>query len=356
MAGNNMRELVQSMQTRILGRTGLKVKILGVGGISPQDVVEKALEYGLNFYDVHGYKDAQGVDGRVRFKNAFGKTSLKREDVVLTGRSAALTCEELLKDLDNALDLMKMDYFDIYGLYNITQAAGRVEKAMGPGGALEGLKKAKAAGKIRFIGGVSGHHHKELIRLIKTDEFDAVMVAVNVFDQDVVSEVLPVTRALNMGTLAMKPFAKGIFISNPKAALNYVFSCDISAAIPGMMNLLELECNIRAAAGFCGLSKADMAALKKEADEISKTEGTHICRQCGYCVPVCEQNIDIKNIFYMERQANRYYSKPWAQEAYEKVENNATKCIECGNCEKECPYDLPIREMLKKTHTDLVKP
>ena len=55
----------------------------------------------------------------------------------------------------------------------------------------------------------------------------------------------------------------------------------------------------------------------------------------------------------MERQANRYYSKPWAVEAYAQANPKADECIECGNCEKECPYDLPIREMLKEVHTDL---
>lgn len=353
MVKNNMKELVEKIQVRVLGRTGLKVKMLGVGGISPKEVMEKSLEYGLNFYDVHSYKDSEGVDGRVRFKNAFKKTSLKRSDVVLTGRSPLLTSEEVMKDIDNALLLLETDYLDVYGLYNITQAAGRVEKAMGPGGALEGLKKAKAAGKIRFIGGVSGHHHKELLKLIKTDEFDAVMVSINYFDQDIIKEVLPVTKILNIGTMVMKPFAKGIFTGKPEAALRYVFSRDVSVAIPGMMTVAELECNIRAASGFRGLSKTDMADLKKEADEISKSEGANICRQCGYCVPVCEQKIDIKDIFYMERQANRFYSKEWAQQAYAKLTNNAAKCKECGKCETECPYDLPIRKMLKKTHTDL---
>jgi len=349
----NMKDLVAKMKSRVLGKTGLKVKILGVGGISPQNVVEKALEYGLNFYDVHGYKDAQGADGRDRFKNAFSKTNLKRPEVILTARSAALTCGELLGDLDKTLKMLDTEYLDLYGLYNITQAAGRVEKAMGPGGALEGLKKAKAAGKIRFIGGVSGHHHKEMLQLIKTGEFDAVMVPVNIFDQDVINEVLPAAKKLDMGTIVMKPFAKGIFTRAPEAALRYVFSCDISTAIPGMLALSELECNIGIASRFSGLSVVDMTALKQEADEISKAEGNNICRQCGYCVPACAREIDIKNIFYIERQASRYYSRDWAQKAYAEVVNNAKKCIECGECEKECPYGLPIREMLKKAHADL---
>ena len=351
--GNSIKRLAATIEQRTLGRTGLKVKMLGVGGISPQDVVEKALDYGLDFYDVHCYKDADGVDNRVRFKNAFGKSSRKRSEVVLTDRAKALTREDLHKELDETLEMLGTDYIDIYGLYNITQAAGRVEKAMGPGGSLEGLKEAKAAGKIRFIGGTSGHHHQGLASLMNTGAFDAVMAAVNIFDQDVIDAVLPAAEKLNLGTIVMKPFAKGIFTGTPRAALHYVFSRNISVAIPGMMTITELEINIRAAAEFNGLSDEDRAALKEETDEITRTEGHYLCRQCGYCVPVCPQEIDIKNLFYMERQANRYYSIGWAKKAYAEVINNAEKCAGCGACEKECPYDLPIREMLKKVHADL---
>jgi len=350
-----MRDLVSKMQERVLGRTQLKVKMLGVGGISPQDVVEKALEYGLTFYDVHCYKDAEGIDNRVRFRNAFRNSSRERSEVILTDRATELTRKGVLEELDETLEMLEVDYLDIFGLYNITQVSGRVEKALAPDGALEGLNEAKASGKIRFIGGVSGHHHKELVQLLKTDEFDVVMVAVNIFDQDVINAVLPLARKMNIGTIAMKPFAKGLFTSSTDAALKYVFSQDISVAIPGMMTIQELENNIHTAAGFHSMPPEAMADLKKETDEIVKAEGNEICRQCGYCVPVCPKEIDIKDIFYMERQANRYYSKAWAEQEYAKVKNKADECIECGDCEKECPYDLPIREMLKQVHAELGK-
>lgn len=348
-----MRDLASRIPERELGRTGLEVKMLGVGGISSQEVFEKALEYGLNFFDVHGYEAGHGLDGRIRFRNAMRKTVVKREDVILTARCNTFTREMALQEIDRSLELLGTDYLDLYGPYNVTQAADRVAETMAPGGALEGLQEAKAAGKIRFIGGVSGHHHKELVRLLKTNAFDAVMIAVNIFDQDVIAEVLPVAKELDIGTIAMKPFAKGLFTKSGEAPLRYVFSQDISVAIPGMYTLSELRDNIRTAAEFTEFGEAQMALLKQEADEIVEAEGIHICRQCGYCVPVCPQGIDIRQLFYMERQANRYYSLPWAKNAYAATEKDAEQCIECGACEAECPYDLPIRAMLKQIHEDL---
>ena len=352
---STMNDLAAEIQQRTLGRTGLRVKMLGVGGISSQDVFEKALEYGLNFFDVNGYEAGHGLDGRIRFKNAMRRTGTKREDVILTARCNTFTREGALAQIDESLELLETDYLDLYGPYNVTQVSDRVEKTMAPGGALEGLKEAKAAGKIRFIGGVSGHHHKELVQLLKTNAFDAVMIAVNVFDQDVIAETLPVAKALNIGTIAMKPFAKGLFTKSVEAPLRYVFAQDITVAIPGMYTLAELEKNIRTAAEFSGCSEADMALLSKEVDEIAKAEGKYICRQGGYCVPVCPQEIDIKQLFYMQRQANRYYSVEWAKKAYAEIQKNAKDCIECGSCETECPYDLPIREMLKQVHQNLCR-
>lgn len=350
-----MKRLVDKIETRILGRTGLKVKVLGVGGICPQEVLEKALEYGLNFYDVHGYKDSNGVSNYNRFKNAFKKSGLKRSDVVTTARTSKLTAQEVIQELEETLEALDIEYIDLYGPYNITQQPDRVEKALAPGGTVDGLEEAKKRGLIRFIGGVSGHHHMELAELLKKDIFDAVMLPINILDQDIIKTILPLTKKMAIGTIAMKPFAKGIFTQSAGAALKYALCQNISVAIPGMMTVDELGKNIKTASDCQKISEDEIEALKAETDEIIRNEGNYICRQCGYCVPVCPRNIDIKELFYMERQANRYYSEKWAIEAYSKTNIKADTCVECGSCEKECPYDLPIREMLKKVHREFTK-
>jgi len=353
MSNLSIREIAAGIKERTLGRTGLRVKMLGVGGISSQDVFEKALEYGLNFFDVHGYDAGHGLDGRIRFRNALKKTGVKREDLILTARCDSFTYEGAMQQLDKCLELLGTDYLDLYGPYNVTQSVDRVKQTMSLGGCMEAFNRAKSDGKIRHIGGVSGHHHNELVSLLKTNAFDAVMVAVNIFDQDVIDTVLPVAREMNIGTIAMKPFAKGIFTESAEVALQYVFSQNVSVAIPGMMTVRELEENIRVTSAFREMSAEALYALKEKADTIVATEGKNICRQCGYCVPVCPQHLDIKKIFYMERQASRYYNETWARSEYAKISPRADECIECGECEKECPYDLPIREMLKKIHIDL---
>ena len=90
------------------------------------------------------------------------------------------------------------------------------------------------------------------------------------------------------------------------------------------------------------LTEAEKDIIFKEAEEL----GTEFCRRCGYCLP-CPQGIDIPLQFTMEGYYTRYNLKEWAVERYKGMEANAADCIECGQCETKCPYNLSIRKMLK---------
>jgi uncharacterized protein len=345
-----MQHLVSQTPERTLGRTGITTRALGVGGICPQHVVEKALEYGLTFYDIYPYTAGYPETNEVRFGRALKAMKKRANDLVTTSRlSAALSSKEVLEHIDRALANIGADYIDIHGLYCATKTADQLDTAFASGGAMDGLKKARDKGKIRHIA-ISGHQQEGLIQAIDSGEFDVVMVAVNIFDQDMINGVLPPAKRHQVGTIAMKPFAYGLFVEAPEAALRYVLAQDVSVAIPGMKTVEELEQNIRAAAGFHGLSTEDRQGLKKEADEITKSLGKNICRQCGYCLPACRQQIDIKQIFHFDKQARRFWNEDWAKAQYAGLEVKADSCVGCGNCEEKCPYSLPIREMLKETH------
>jgi Pyruvate/2-oxoacid:ferredoxin oxidoreductase delta subunit len=86
---------------------------------------------------------------------------------------------------------------------------------------------------------------------------------------------------------------------------------------------------------------------RKKIDTIRELLGTNFCRRCNYCAP-CTANINISSIFLLEGYYSRYNLKDWAMARYSKLEKTASDCIGCGVCETRCPYNLPIREMLKK--------
>ena len=62
----------------------------------------------------------------------------------------------------------------------------------------------------------------------------------------------------------------------------------------------------------------------------------------------CTAGINISAVFLFEGYYSRYDLKDWARDRYAQLPKTASDCIGCGVCEARCPYELPIRQMLKK--------
>ncbi len=87
------------------------------------------------------------------------------------------------------------------------------------------------------------------------------------------------------------------------------------------------------------------AAEQAQAEAIRKTLGSTFCRRCGYCAP-CPNGIDIPTNFLLANYLRRYGLADWARERYQALRYHAGSCVQCGACERRCPYGLPIRDML----------
>ena len=117
----------------------------------------------------------------------------------------------------------------------------------------------------------------------------------------------------------------------------------VTVVIPGMADSKELEQNLAAVNNTAPLTTEEKTA----AMEIRSALGTNFCRRCNYCQP-CAQGINISACFLFEGYLNRYGLQQWAKERYATLTATASDCIGCGACESRCPYNLPIRDMLKK--------
>ena len=91
---------------------------------------------------------------------------------------------------------------------------------------------------------------------------------------------------------------------------------------------------------------------KQKCQEIRDELGNEFCRRCGYCAP-CPQGINIPSNFLFVNYLRKYGLAEWAKERYATMPKNASDCVECGLCETRCPYNLPIRAMLKKVKKDM---
>jgi len=208
-------EKVAGLPRRLLGRTGEKVSIVGFPGLAlshyGQDEcnrgIVKAFEKGINYYDV---APAYGKDGDCEKKMGVGLQSVDRSKIFLACKTKMRDKDGALKELDRSLKRLKTDHFDLYQLHHL-RAPEEVKKALGPGGAMETILKAKEQGKIRYIG-FSAHTTKGALEAMNGFRFDTVMFPINFVEMYKIGfgkAVLDLAHEQGAGVLAIKTMSKG---------------------------------------------------------------------------------------------------------------------------------------------------
>ena len=335
------------MQYTVLGKTGLKIARLGFGGIPIQRIdatrtkalMEQLRQAGINFIDTaRGYTVSEEYLG----------AALEgiRQDFILATKSMSRTKEAMARDIDTSLKNLRTDYIDLYQVHNATPE--QLEQVTAPGGALEALMEAKAAGKIRHIG-VTSHSLDTFRMAVELDWVETFMFPYNIVE-DQARELIARCAQKNIGFICMKPLAGGA-IENATLALRYICANpDVTVVIPGMAAPEELEQNVAAVADTSPLT----AQEEQDMQQIRRELGTQFCRRCNYCQP-CTVGINISGCFLFEGYHKRYGLQQWAQSRYATLDKTASDCIECGACEERCPYNLPIRQMLKSVAKEFGK-
>ena len=328
------------MEYRILGKTGLKISRLGFGGIPIQKtttedtkrLIGELIAEGVNFIDTaRAYTVSEEYLGYA--------LEGVQDRFVLATKSMARTKEAMEKDIAISLKNLRTDYIDLYQVHN--PSAKDFEQVIAPGGALEALSEAKAAGKIGHIG-VTLHSVDLFREAVELPWVETIMFPYNVVETQG-EELIARCAEKNIGFIAMKPLAGGA-IEDAPLALRFVLSNPaVTVVIPGMADVSEIKQNARSTGDASPLSAEEREKILK----VKEFLGTNFCRRCNYCAP-CATGINISAVFLIEGYFSRYDLKDWARFRYAQLDKTATDCIGCGVCESRCPYHLPIREMLKK--------
>jgi len=237
---------------RELGKTGEKLSVIGFGAIMLNDntqeyaneLVSKAFNAGINYYDVApSYGNAQSKLG----------PALKpyRKDCFLACKTLERDATGAEKQLHESFTLLGTDYFDLYQLHALSSVA-EVEKAFGPGGAMELFVKAKQQGKVKHLG-FSAHSVDAALLAMRTYDFDSILFPINFNcwrNGDFGPQVFEMARSKGMGVLALKAMAhtslkegekklyKNVWYrpvldeEMVKLALRYTLSMEVTAAIP----------------------------------------------------------------------------------------------------------------------------
>lgn len=334
------------MQYVSLGSTGLQVSRLGFGGIPVQRIdqprtrqlLEAAHKAGINYIDTaRGYTVSEEWIGQ-----ALQQSGLRDEFVIAT-KCRAITAEEMAEELNASLRSLRTDHIELYQFHN--PSPEDFDRIIAPGGALEALKSAHAVGIVEHIG-VTAHLAATFEKALACPDIETIMFPYNIVEQQG-ADLIARCKAAGKAFIAMKPLAGGA-IESGRLAIRYTLANPgVTVVIPGMAELRELSQNVAAAEDASPLTEEELSAC----EEVRKSLGTQFCRRCNYCAP-CTVGIQIPNCFLFQGYLNRYGLEGWAHERYNTLPVKAGACIECGACETRCPYQLPIRQMLKKVAAD----
>ena len=327
------------MEYVTLGKTGLSVSRMGLGGIPIQkssaakvrELLQELAAEGVNYIDTaRGYTVSEAFLGEA--------LEGMRDKFILATKSMARTKAAMEADIQTSLSNLRTDFIDLYQIHN--PSLEDLDRVLAEDGALSALLEAKEAGKIGHIG-LTAHSTAVFERALSLDWVETIMFPYNIVESQG-AELIHRCAEKNIGFIDMKPLAGGA-IENASLALRYVCSNpDVSIVIPGMYSTEEAAQNLAAVSDQSPLTASELSQI----DTIRDALGTNFCRRCSYCAP-CTVGISIPNVFLFAGYLQRYDLGEWGYGRYQSLPVKADACIECGKCEDRCPYQLPIREMLK---------
>ena len=272
------------MQRRPLGKTGQELSIIAFGGIVVTDAtaaeaadrVGAAYDAGVNYFDVApSYGNAETMLGPA--------LAPYRDGVFLACKTGKRDKEGAARELRESLTRLKTDRFDLYQLHALSKPED-LERAFGPGGAMEALLEAREAGLVRWLG-FSAHSAEVAVDALGRFPFDSVLFPFNYVTWNVADfgpQVLEKAKQVGAGRLALKAMARGpipdgqpkpyekcwytplIDPSEAELGLRWTLSQDVTAAVPpGEWPLFQIA--LGAAQRFTPLSEAEIAEMARRA-------------------------------------------------------------------------------------------
>jgi predicted aldo/keto reductase-like oxidoreductase len=257
--------------TRILGKTGVEVTTLGLGGEGilrtfgheneAYELINRALDLGITYFEsARAYAGSEFYYGKALKE--------RRKEIFLTSKSHARDKRSALIHLEETLKNMNTDHLDLWQVHDVRSEAD-VKTIFGSGGAIEAFAEAKQKGLTRFIG-VTGHHDPIILgRCIKMFDFDTVLLPVNPAEmkfKSFLEHVLPLALKKNMGIVGMKVYFHGFAkslqgFSSLMPFMNFALSQPIATVVIGCDDTKQLQENVNFACAFKPMRGGEMEEI-----------------------------------------------------------------------------------------------
>ena len=333
-------------------------------------LMRRAFELGVNYIDTAPYycdSLSEGAVGRA-LKGYRDKIYLSTKNPI-----EDLSAANWLKRLEKSLKNLDVDYIDFYHFWGINLSDYREWEAT-KDGPFDGARRALDEGLIKKLSFSFHDGPENMPEIIDGGRFSSVLMQYNLLDRSN-EENLAYARKKGLGTVVMGPVGggrlgapsdviKSLLPTPPKSsaemALRFVLANpNVDVALSGMSNLAQLEENAVIANNPERLTNAELDSVKTMLEE-NKRLAELYCTGCQYCMP-CPQGINIPHIFGIMNNHRVYKITDFARSQYKEViegtgwtkSADASKCVECGECESKCPQKLAIIQQLKETHAAL---
>lgn len=279
------------IEKRLLGHTGLKVGVLGIGA-SPlgreelsqaqvNDVIAAAVDHGVNYLDtapIYGQSERRlgpALKGR-------------RDRFVLVTKVEATSRQDATWQVQESLQKTRAEYFDLVHIHNVgrTDRFPSLDVLLGEDGALAGLEALKKRGLVRHIGMTCHLRPRRALPILRTGRVEAVMAAVNCIDRHIYNfeeTVFQEAAERGLGIVAMKILGgargDGAILSGERdyeRAVRYALGIPgLSVAIMGLKSVAELEQAVATVRAYRPLEGAELSQALADGKELASELGEH---------------------------------------------------------------------------------
>ena len=284
--GAGADEMRGEMPYRTLGKTGVKVSAIGLGGyhlglshLEEPDAIKlfhAAIDRGINFSD-NSWDYNQGVSEKRVGKALKGGY---RDKVFVMTKFDGRTKGSALKQLNESLERLELDHVDLWQFHENIRLEDP-DRFFAEDGAVEAMLEAKKAGKIRFMG-FTGHKDPSVhLRMLEMADkhnlqFDTAQMPINVMDahfRSFTREVVPVLVKKQIGVLGMKSMGDGNILKakvvTPLECLQFALSQPTSVVITGIDSMAILDQAFEAAKTYSKLDRDAIAAILKKTETVA---------------------------------------------------------------------------------------
>jgi predicted aldo/keto reductase-like oxidoreductase len=280
--------------------------------------------------------------------------------------------DDMERFLDIQLNKLETDCIDFYLLHALNKS--RWDSLMELK-VLDFMEKAKANGKIKYICFSFHDNNKTFKEIINAYDWDMCQIQMNIMDMDEQATVegLKYAGDKNIPVVIMEPLKGGKLANRVPDEIGQIYGQSrikrtpvewafrwlynfpqVAVILSGVSSMEQLKDNLRIfndAKANC-MDEEELALIEQVRQAYLK--GIKIpCTGCEYCLP-CPQRVSIPRIFDLVNSAFMYMSEKDSKNNYQRFivndGNDASKCVECGQCENVCPQNIPIMQKLKESH------